>query len=103
MLCDKETGIRLGEGRGGASGTCGGRPDSFNDPRLMANPLHPIFIKAVEESGPLYVPNNFRGGEIDTAIKQKIGALYLGDEQPTPKFFDELNSAVQTILDKPRP
>src|SRR5262249_27436475 len=26
FLCDKETGIRLGEGRGGASGTCGGRP-----------------------------------------------------------------------------
>src|SRR5207237_6156978 len=74
-LTDKETGIRLGEGRGGASGTCGARPDSFNDARLMVNPLHQVWIKAAEDAGPLYVPANFRGGEIDTLIKQKLGGL----------------------------
>ena len=103
MLCDKETGIRLGEGRGGASGTCGARPDAFNDPRLMSNPLHPIWIKAAEDAGPLYVPANFRGGEIDTLIKQKLGGLYNGDEKPDQKFFDDLNAGVQQILDKPKP
>jgi ABC-type glycerol-3-phosphate transport system substrate-binding protein len=103
MLCDKETGIRLGEGSGGASGTCGARPDSFNDPRLMSNPLHPIWIKAAEEAGPLYVPANFRGGEIDTVIKQKLGGLYNGDEKFEQKFFDDLNASVQQILDKPKP
>jgi multiple sugar transport system substrate-binding protein len=103
LLCDKETGIRLGEGRGGASGTCGARPDSFNDPRLMANPLHQVWIKAAEDAGPLYVPANFRGGEIDTLIKQKLGGLYNGDEKFEQKFFDDLNSGVQQILDKPRP
>ncbi len=103
LLCDKETGIRLGEGRGGASGTCGGRPDSFNDPRLMANPLHPVWIKAIEEAGPLIVPANFRGGELDTLIKQKLGGLFLGDEKFEQKFFDDLNAGVQQILDKPKP
>ena len=103
MLCDKETGIRLGEGRGGASGTCGARPDSFNDPRLMTNPLHQVWIKAAEDSGPLYVPANFRGGEIDTLIKQKLGGLYNGDEKFEQKFFDDLNAGVQQILDKPKP
>ena len=49
MLCDKETGIRLGEGRGGASGTCGARPDAFNDPRLLANPLHQIWIGSLRQ------------------------------------------------------
>jgi len=103
MLCDKETGIRLGEGRGGASGTCGARPDAFNDPRLMTNPLHQVWIKAAEDAGPLYVPANFRGGEIDTLIKQKLGGLYNGDEKFEQKFFDDLNAGVQQILDKPKP
>jgi multiple sugar transport system substrate-binding protein len=103
LLCDKETGIRLGEGRGGASGTCGARPDSFNDARLMSNPLHQVWIKAAEDSGPLYVPANFRGGEIDTLIKQKLGGLYNGDEKFEQNFFDDLNTGVQQILDKPKP
>lgn len=103
LLCDKETGIRLGEGQGGASGTCGARPDSFNDPRLMANPLHPVWIKAAEDAGQLYVPANFRGGEIDTLITQKLGGLYNGDEKFEQKFFDDLNAGVQQILDKPKP
>jgi multiple sugar transport system substrate-binding protein len=103
LLCDKETGIRLGEGRGGASGTCGARPDSFNDPRLMVNPLHPVWIKAAEDAGPLYVPANFRGGEIDTLIKQKLGGLYNGDEKFEQKFFDDLNAGVQQILNQPKP
>jgi multiple sugar transport system substrate-binding protein len=102
LLCDKETGIRLGEGRGGASGTCGARPDSFNDARLMVNPLHQVWIKAAEDAGPLYVPANFRGGEIDTLIKQKLGGLYNGDEKFEQKFFDDLNAGVQQILDKPK-
>jgi multiple sugar transport system substrate-binding protein len=103
LLCDKETGIRLGEGQGGASGTCGARPDAFNDPRLLANPLHPVWIKAAEDAGPLYVPGNFRGGEVDTLIKQKLGGLYNGDEKFEQKFFDDLNAGVQQILDKPKP
>jgi ABC-type glycerol-3-phosphate transport system substrate-binding protein len=103
MLCDKETGIRLGEGRGGASGTCGARPDSFNDPRLMTNPLHPVWIKQAEEAGPLYIPANFRGGEMDTLIKQKMSGLFNGDEKFEQKFFDDLNSQLQQILDKPKP
>jgi ABC-type glycerol-3-phosphate transport system substrate-binding protein len=103
MLCDKETGIRLGEGTGGASGTCGARPDAFNDRRLLANPLHQVWIKAAEDAGPLYVPANFRGGEIDTFIKQKMGGLYNGDEKPEQTFFDDLNNGVQQILDKPKP
>ncbi|MFN8525310.1 MAG: sugar ABC transporter substrate-binding protein [Chloroflexota bacterium] len=103
MLCDKETGIRLGEGRGGASGTCGARPDSFNDPRLLANPLHQVWIKQAEEAGPLYVPANFRGGEMDTLIKQKLSGLFNGDVKFEQKFFDDLNAQLQQILDKPKP
>jgi ABC-type glycerol-3-phosphate transport system substrate-binding protein len=103
MLCDKETGIRLGEGRGGASGTCGARPDSFNDPRLLANPLHQVWIKQAEEAGPLFIPANFRGGEMDTLIKQKMSGLFNGDEKFEQKFFDDLNMQLQQILDKPKP
>jgi hypothetical protein len=69
----------------------------------MANPLHPVWIKAIEEAGPLIVPANFRGGEINTLITQKIGGLYLGDEKPEQQFFEDLNTGVQQILDKPKP
>jgi ABC-type glycerol-3-phosphate transport system substrate-binding protein len=103
LLCDKETGIRLGEGRGGASGTCGARPDAFNDPRLLANPLHQIWIEQAEKAGPLSVPANFRGGELDTLIKQKLSGLFNGDEKFEQKFFDDLNAGLQQILDKPAP
>ncbi|HEV8636645.1 MAG TPA: sugar ABC transporter substrate-binding protein [Chloroflexota bacterium] len=102
-LTDKETGIRLGEGRGGASGTSGGRTDVFRDDRLMKNPLHPVWIEAVENApGPRYTAN-FRTQEYNTALWQKLIALFIGDEAFGDKFFQELNQALQQVLDQPKP
>jgi multiple sugar transport system substrate-binding protein len=103
FLTDKETGIRLGEGRGGASGTSGARPDVFRDERLMKNPLHPVWVEAVENAdGPRYAAN-FRTQEFNSALWQKMIALWNGDEQPTDRFFQELNDELQKICDLPRP
>ncbi|HEV8636644.1 MAG TPA: sugar ABC transporter substrate-binding protein [Chloroflexota bacterium] len=102
-LTDKETGIRLGEGRGGASGTSGARPDVFRDDRLMKNPLHPIWIEAVENAdGPRY-PANFRTQEFNQTLWQRMIALWIGDEQPTDKFFADLNEELQKVVDMPKP
>jgi ABC-type glycerol-3-phosphate transport system substrate-binding protein len=103
FLCDQETGIRLGEGRGGASGTSGGRKDVFESERLKKNPLHPIWIEAVGVAEAPRLPGNFRTVEFATALWQKMNALWIGDEQPTEKFFQELNAACQQVLDQPRP
>ncbi len=102
-LTDKETGIRLGEGTGGASGTCGARPDAFHDDRLMKNPLHPVWIEAVESSpGPRYAAN-FRTAEYNTALWQKMIGMLVGDVPLNDKFFADLDSAVQQVLDMPKP
>ncbi|MCC6174398.1 MAG: sugar ABC transporter substrate-binding protein [Chloroflexi bacterium] len=102
LLVGHEVGVRLGGGTGGiASGTCGARIDVFNDPALMANPLHPIFIDLCKSAtAPIY-PANLREEEVATAVHQTLGPIFLGERQPDDAFFAELNQAVQTVLDRP--
>lgn len=103
FLCDQETGIRLGEGRGGASGTSGGRKDVFEHERLKKNPLHPAWIEAIAIAEPPRYAGNFRTSEFNQALWQKMGGLWVGDEQFSDKFFQELNDALQQVLDMPKP
>jgi multiple sugar transport system substrate-binding protein len=102
LLCGKEVGIRLGGGTGGtASGTTGGRIDVFNDPQIMANPLHPIFIDLVKNAPPPRQPANLREDEAATAMHQTLMPIWLGERQPDDAFFTELHAAVQRVLDLP--
>jgi len=88
FLCNKEVGVRLGGGTGGAaSGTCGGRRDVFTDPRLMANPLHPIFLELVEQAPAIRFPANLREEEVATAVHQTLLPIWLGERQPDDAFF----------------
>jgi multiple sugar transport system substrate-binding protein len=102
-LCDKETGIRLGEGTGGASGTCGGRPDVYKHERILANPLHRAWLQAVEEVMPFREPWNFRGQDIeDQVLKPELDKIWKGEQAPSPTFLKQVNDKVQLILDQPR-
>jgi len=103
QLCDKETGIRLGEGTGGASGTCGARPDVYKHERLLANPLHRVYVDAVEQVMPFKEPYNFRMQDIeDQALKPGFDALWKGEQTPSGAYMKTLNDRVQRILDMPR-
>jgi multiple sugar transport system substrate-binding protein len=102
-LCDKETGIRLGEGTGGASGTCGARLDVYKHERILANPLHRAWLEAVEQVMPFREPWNFRGQDIEEQVlKPMFDKLFKGEESPSSGFFKELNAQAQRILDQPR-
>jgi multiple sugar transport system substrate-binding protein len=102
FLCGKEVGVRLGGGTGGtASGTSGGRRDVFTDPRLMSNPLHPIFLELVEQAPAIIRPANLREEEVASAVHQSLLPIWLGERQPDDAFFVELNGAVQSVLDRP--
>ena len=102
LLCGQDVGVRLGGGTGGiASGTCGARKDVFSDPRIMANPLHPVFLQPVQDAVPLRLPANLREEEVATAVHQTLMPLWLGERQPDDGFFSELSSAVQAVLDRP--
>jgi ABC-type glycerol-3-phosphate transport system substrate-binding protein len=102
-LTDKETGIRLGEGTGGASGTCGARPDVYKSDRLLVNPLHKVWLDAVEQVMPFREAWNFRGLDIENqALIPQFDRLWKGEEAPTAGFLSQVNALVQQILDQPR-
>ncbi|MDQ3701261.1 MAG: extracellular solute-binding protein [Chloroflexota bacterium] len=102
-LCDMETGIRLGEGTGGASGTCGARPDVYRHERILANPLHRAWLEAVEQVMPFREPWNFRGQDVeDQVLKPNFDKLWKGEETPGPGFLKQMSTQVQQILDQPR-
>ncbi len=103
LLTSKEVGTRLGGGTGGtASGTTGAMIDVFNDPSIMANPLHPIFPELVKNAVPPRLPANLREEEVASALHQTLQPLFLGERKPDDAFFTELNGAVQRVLDQPR-
>jgi multiple sugar transport system substrate-binding protein len=104
LLCGFEVGIRLAGGTGGnASGTSGGRKDVFVDPKLMAQPLHPIFVSLVENAKAPILPANLRLDEAATATLQTMGPVWLGERPADDAFFSELNMAVQSVMDRPIP
>jgi ABC-type glycerol-3-phosphate transport system substrate-binding protein len=103
-LTDKETGIRLGEGGiTGASGTSGGRKDVFHSERLLANPLHKVWIEAAENALPLKVPWNFLGEEHQNVLNTRLNSIVDGDQAPTRAYLLEMDRELQAVLDKPRP
>ncbi|HEX2037646.1 MAG TPA: sugar ABC transporter substrate-binding protein [Chloroflexota bacterium] len=103
-LTDKETGIRLGEGGiTGASGTSGARKDVFHSERLLANPLHKVWIEAAEGAMPLKVPWNFLGEEHQKVLNEGMNPILRGEVSPNAATLAELDRQLQVVLDKPRP
>lgn len=103
-LTDKETGIRLGEGGAtGASGTSGGRKDVFHSERLLANPLHKVWIEAAENALPLKVPWNFQGEEHQKVLNEGLNPILRGELAVNQSTLNEIDRQLQVVLDKPRP
>jgi multiple sugar transport system substrate-binding protein len=102
LLCGKEVGTRLGGGTGGiASGTTGAMKEVFSDPVIMSNPLHPIFVDLVSSAKAPNFPANLREDEAATALHQTLMPIWLGERKPDDAFFKELETAVQSVLDRP--
>ena len=75
----------------------------FVDPRLMAQPLHPIFVDLVANAAAPRMPANLRLDETATATHQAMGPVWLGERPADDAFFAELNTAVQAVMDRPIP
>ncbi|HEX2185712.1 MAG TPA: sugar ABC transporter substrate-binding protein [Chloroflexota bacterium] len=103
-LTDKETGIRLGEGGiTGASGTSGARKDVFHSERLLANPLHKVWIEAAEGAMPLKVPWNFLGEEHQKVLNEGLNPILKGEQAANAATLAEVDRTLQVVLEKPRP
>jgi ABC-type glycerol-3-phosphate transport system substrate-binding protein len=102
FMTNTEFGVRLGGGSGATnSGTTGAQISVFNDPRIMANPLHPIFIDLVKMATAPRFPANLREEEHASALHQTMMPIWLGERKPDDAFFDELTKACQAVLDQP--
>jgi ABC-type glycerol-3-phosphate transport system substrate-binding protein len=102
FMTSTEFGVRLGGGSGATnSGTTGAQTSVFNDPRIMANPLHPIFIDLVKMATAPRFPANLREEEHASALHQTMMPIWLGERKPDDAFFDELTKACQAVLDQP--
>ena len=84
-LCDTETGIRLGEGTGGASGTCGGPPGRLPPPADHGQSAAQGLAGRGGGVMPFREPWNFRGQDIETqALIPSFDRLWKGEETPGP-------------------
>ena len=71
--------------------------------RIMANPLHKVWLEAVEQVMPFREPYNFRMQDIeDQVLKPGFDALWKGEQTPSGPYMKQMNDQVQRILDQPR-
>jgi ABC-type glycerol-3-phosphate transport system substrate-binding protein len=107
LMTSKEAGITLGKQTGNKSATPGGRPDVYESDDLLKLPFPEDTQKntmiAMQTAEPFTQPANYRGPEIQRAIKPLYEELILDKSKPDTAFFNKLNQAVQDILDKPKP
>jgi multiple sugar transport system substrate-binding protein len=78
----------------------GSRPDVWEDPSVMENKIHAIWIKAMQEAAPLRYPANYRLREFEIAMDQVLGNLWLGNRS-VDEAVAEATTTGQEILDKP--
>jgi multiple sugar transport system substrate-binding protein len=78
----------------------GSRPDVWEDPAVMENEIHSIWIKAMQEAAPLRYPANYRLREFEIAMDQVLGNLWLGN-RTVDEAVAEATTTGQEILDKP--
>jgi ABC-type glycerol-3-phosphate transport system substrate-binding protein len=103
-LCGKEHGIRLGLPEGGGSWTCGARNDVFFSEELMkSTPNHKIFADIIEKAEPSFYPENFRLNEYATTLVQEYQKIMLNEQPPTAATMQGLKTALQAVLDRPKP
>jgi ABC-type glycerol-3-phosphate transport system substrate-binding protein len=84
------------------SGSPGGRPDVWNDPRLHAyEPWYKIGASLMPEARPSYVAYNLRTSEVIAAMEGGLADVWNAKVAPTTGA-DQINQAMQAILDQPR-
>ena len=96
-LSTKEAGVRIAE----LGSVPGGRPDVWDDPKLMAKPSHVVFAEIMKTVDPLLLPANFRNQEVFQAVQNTLAPVWL-TEKSLDDVLGDLTSSLQQILDKPK-
>jgi multiple sugar transport system substrate-binding protein len=102
-FCGKEQGIRLGLPEGGGAASCGMRRDVYGDPEFIERiPAVATVAKTLERVETHWYADNLQTFKVWNAIGQSLDAIMLEPNEPTQADFDEVNDAVQNVLDEPR-
>lgn len=56
----------------------GGRPDTWNDPKVTADPAFKVFARAMAEAGPLRLPDNGLITDFNAALTRELTPVWTG-------------------------
>ena len=93
-MANQETGIRIAE----VGSVPGARPDVWESPRLTSEPMHVVWSEMMAACEPFRGPGNYRGNEVNDAVVQGLGALWL-NKGTVEEIVPQVTKDVQTILD----
>jgi len=82
------------------SGSLPGRGDFMDYPDLQADPIVVLSHKAIMESEPQFKLANFRGAEHELTMHNLLTSIWLGEQEPTQAYMDQIATQLQAILDK---
>jgi ABC-type glycerol-3-phosphate transport system substrate-binding protein len=82
------------------AGVPGGRPDAWNDPRILAGvPQYKTLAQAFEWAKPERAPANFRGLEVSTLIDKELAPILAGQEA-VEAGTTRASTVLQALLDQ---
>jgi ABC-type glycerol-3-phosphate transport system substrate-binding protein len=78
-----------------------GRVDDIDTIQPFITPWLQLQYDNMLEEDRFRQPANVRGREVETAIKNELSLIWLGEEEATPAFMERLKSAADAMLEKP--
>jgi multiple sugar transport system substrate-binding protein len=88
----------------GGSGTLGCTPNAWTDPGIMSKRgvMEQMYVRVLGESEVNIMAANYRNDEYQTAMTQKLDPVWKGEAQINDALMQDLQQAVQVVLDKPQ-
>jgi ABC-type glycerol-3-phosphate transport system substrate-binding protein len=88
----------------GGSGTLGCTPSAWSDPGVMKarGVMQQMFVRVLGESEVNIMAANYRNDEYQQAMAQKLDPVWKGEAQINDALMQDLQQAVQVVLDKPQ-
>jgi hypothetical protein len=77
------------------------RVDDIETVKDMIYPFLELQYQCMTEEEKFHQPANARGLEVQTVYANELSKLWLGEEELTPAFMQNLKDAVDEILNKP--
>ncbi len=77
----------------------GGRPDTWNDPKVTSDPAFKVFARAMDEAQPLNLPDNGLITDFNDALSRELGAIWTG-QASVKDAVESARRASQEVLDR---